>query len=146
MTIFKYSLDHLCSLQIELYNCSRLSSSCSQLAEPVELNDHVAPACFPGANDDLVNTFPPGQDCIISGEAMFSTKYTHICQYSYTKKKMIHELNIPLLICKGWGSINPEGDEWGPVLKQEYATLWSNKECDHTYHHGWVTDRYICKK
>ena len=58
----------------------------------------------------------------------------------------MNSINIQLLICKGWGSINPEGDEWGPVLKQEYATLWSNKECDHTYHHGWVTDRYICKK
>jgi len=81
-----------------------------KLAQPVELNDHVAPACFPGPEDDLTNNFPPGRDCILSG----------------------------------WGSINPEGDEWGPVLKQEYAALWSNEECDQTYGNGWVTDRMVC--
>ena len=31
-----------------------------KLAEPVELNDHVAPACFPSEEDDLASTFPPG--------------------------------------------------------------------------------------
>ena len=49
---------------------------------------------------------------------------------------------IALCFHVGWGSINPEGDEWGPVLKQEYAALWSNEECDQTYGNGWVTDRY----
>ena len=27
----------------------------------------------------------------------------------------------------GWGSINPAGDVWGPVLKQDYAELWTNE-------------------
>ena len=31
-----------------------------KLAKPVELNDHVAPACFPSEEDDLASTFPPG--------------------------------------------------------------------------------------
>ena len=31
-----------------------------KLAEPVELNDHVAPACFQSEEDDLASTFPPG--------------------------------------------------------------------------------------
>merc|ERR1712107_85965 len=29
-----------------------------------------------------------------------------------------------MCITSGWGSINPEGTEWGPTLKQEYAELW----------------------
>jgi hypothetical protein len=32
-----------------------------KLAEPVQLNDHVAPACFPSEEDDLVTSFPPGK-------------------------------------------------------------------------------------
>ena len=42
-----------------------------KLAQPVELNDHVAPACFPGPEDDLTNTFPPGRDCILSGNNVY---------------------------------------------------------------------------
>ncbi|XP_023328925.1 transmembrane protease serine 9 [Eurytemora carolleeae] len=81
-----------------------------KLAKPVELNDHVAPACFPSEKDDLASTFPPGQVCIISG----------------------------------WGSINPEGNIWGPTLKQEYAQLWTNQECGEAYQPEWVTDRMVC--
>ena len=32
-----------------------------KLARPVEINDHVAPACFPSESDDLTTTFPPNQ-------------------------------------------------------------------------------------
>jgi hypothetical protein len=32
-----------------------------KLANPVELNDHVAPVCFPREEDDLVTSFPPGK-------------------------------------------------------------------------------------
>jgi hypothetical protein len=32
-----------------------------KLAIPAELNDHVAPACFPSEDDDLVTSFPPGK-------------------------------------------------------------------------------------
>ena len=38
-----------------------------KMAQPVELNDHVAPACFPSASDDLTTTFPPEQVCIVTG-------------------------------------------------------------------------------
>ena len=31
----------------------------------------------------------------------------------------------------GWGSINPAGDVWGPVLKQDYAELWTNQVLCH---------------
>jgi len=82
-----------------------------KLAHPVELNDHVAPACFPSKSDNLETTFPPGKVCMTTG----------------------------------WGSINPQGDVWGPTLKQEYAELWSNQECEEAYGNpGWVTDRMIC--
>jgi len=82
-----------------------------KLAEPIEFNDRIAPACFPSPDADLETTFPPGQVCITSG----------------------------------WGSIDPEGTQWGPKLKQEYAELWSNEECarDDAYP-GWITDRMIC--
>jgi len=82
-----------------------------KLAKPVELNDHVAPACFPSEKDDLTTTFPPGKVCMTTG----------------------------------WGSIDPEGDVWGPTLKQEYAELWSNDGCEEAYGNpGWVTPRMIC--
>ena len=32
-----------------------------KLASPVQLTDHVAPACFPREEDDLVTSFPPGK-------------------------------------------------------------------------------------
>jgi len=38
-----------------------------KLNQPVILNDHVAPACFPGETDDLETTFPPEWTCIVSG-------------------------------------------------------------------------------
>ena len=38
-----------------------------KLASPVELNDHVAPACFPDESDNLEETFPPEMTCIVSG-------------------------------------------------------------------------------
>ena len=38
-----------------------------KLSAPVLLDDHIAPACFPGPEDDLVSTFAPGKVCIISG-------------------------------------------------------------------------------
>merc|ERR1712059_235698 len=49
-------------------------------------------------------------------------------------------------ITTGWGSTNADGpDVWGPKLKQEYAELWSNEECNEAYHdYGWVTARMIC--
>ena len=82
-----------------------------KLVNPVELNDHVAPACFPGVEDEMETTFPPGKVCITSG----------------------------------WGTINAEGTERGPVLKQEYAELWSNEECDEAYDSmGYVTERMVC--
>jgi len=82
-----------------------------KLASPVELNDHVAPACFPSETDDLETTFPPDMTCIVSG----------------------------------WGSIDPEGTVWGPTLKQDYAQLYSNTECqDLMGDPSWVTDRMIC--
>jgi len=82
-----------------------------KLANPVELNDHVAPACFPEKNANLETTFPPEQVCIVSG----------------------------------WGTINPEGTESGPVLKQDYAQLYSNHECGKVMGHpDWITDRMIC--
>ena len=40
-----------------------------KLSEPVELNDHVAPACFPSESDDLETTFPPEWTCIVSGKS-----------------------------------------------------------------------------
>ena len=48
-------------------------------------------------------------------------------------------------LVSGWGSIDPEGTVWGPVLKQDYAQLYSQEECrglmgDPT----WVTDNMIC--
>jgi len=82
-----------------------------KLAEPAKLNDHVAPACFPSKEDDLETTFPPEQDCIVTG----------------------------------WGSIDPDGEVYGPVLKQDYAQLFSNKECGQAIGHvNWITDRMIC--
>ena len=45
----------------------------------------------------------------------------------------------------GWGSINPEGDVWGPVLKQDYAELWTNQNCEDAYGvPGWITDQMLC--
>ena len=82
-----------------------------KLSKPVELNDHVAPACFPEKDVDLETTFPPEQVCIVSG----------------------------------WGSIDPDGEVWGPVLKQDYAQLFSNHECGEAIGEpSWITDRIIC--
>ena len=48
-------------------------------------------------------------------------------------------------VVTGWGSIDPEGEVWGPVLKQDYAQLYSNQECGQVMHHPhWITDRMIC--
>ena len=45
----------------------------------------------------------------------------------------------------GWGSIDPEGEVWGPTLKQDYAQLYSNEECGKAMHHpAWITERMIC--
>jgi len=50
-----------------------------------------------------------------------------------------------ICITSGWGSINPEGTEWGPTLKQEYAQLWSEDECnDVNVYEGWVNNRMQC--
>jgi len=82
-----------------------------KLKNPVEINDHVAPVCFPGKDDNLETTFPPEQDCIVTG----------------------------------WGSIDIEGEVYGPVLKQEYAQLFENHECGKAIGHvNWITDRMIC--
>jgi len=82
-----------------------------KLARPVELNDHVAPACFPEENANLETTFPPEKVCVVTG----------------------------------WGSIDPDGTMWGPVLKQDYAQLYSNEECGKTMEHpNWITARMIC--
>jgi len=32
-----------------------------KLASPVQLTDHVAPACFPRQDEDLLTSFPPGK-------------------------------------------------------------------------------------
>jgi len=82
-----------------------------KLSKPVDLNDHVAPACFPDEAANLETTFPPEKVCIVSG----------------------------------WGSIDPDGEVYGPVLKQDYAQLFSNEECGKAIGHpGWITDRMIC--
>ena len=82
-----------------------------KLSQPVELNDHVAPACFPDEDANLETTFPPEQVCIVSG----------------------------------WGSIDPDGEVYGPVLKQDYAQLFSNQECGEAIGQpDWITDRMIC--
>ena len=48
-------------------------------------------------------------------------------------------------VVTGWGSIDPEGSVWGPVLKQDYAQLYSNQECGEVMHHpNWITERMIC--
>ena len=66
----------------------------------------------------------------------------------------------------GWGSINPAGDVWGPVLKQDYAELWTNQvshvvtrnkfvtillqchdtqACEEAYGEpGWITEQMLC--
>jgi len=51
-----------------------------------------------------------------------------------------------MCITSGWGSIDPEGTEWGPTLKQDYAELWSAEECmgGGAYEQGWITDRMQC--
>jgi len=50
-----------------------------------------------------------------------------------------------MCITSGWGSIDPEGTEWGPTLKQEYAQLWSEDECNGAdVYDGWVNDRMQC--
>jgi len=50
-----------------------------------------------------------------------------------------------ICITSGWGSIDPEGTEWGPTLKQEYAQLWSEEECNSVNaYDGWVNDRMQC--
>ena len=38
-----------------------------KLASPVELNDHVAPACFPDETQNLEETFPPEMTCVVTG-------------------------------------------------------------------------------
>jgi len=82
-----------------------------KLAEKVQFNDWVAPACFPKAHDDLESTFPPGQMCITTG----------------------------------WGTMDIAGSKHSNKLKQEYAQLWSNEECDGAdAYDGWITDDMIC--
>ena len=43
-----------------------------KLAQPVEINDHVAPACFPSESDDLTTTFPPDQVKCVSKRVSIS--------------------------------------------------------------------------
>ena len=81
-----------------------------KLASPVELNDHVAPACFPSESQNLEETFPPEMTCVVTG----------------------------------WGSIDPEGAVWGPVLKQDYAQLYSMEQCGQLENPDWLTDRMLC--
>ena len=53
----------------------------------------------------------------------------------------------PEMVCvvTGWGSIDPEGSVWGPVLKQDYAQLYSNQECGEVMGQpDWITDRMLC--
>ena len=38
-----------------------------KLSAPVELNDHVSPACFPSETDNLETTFPPDWVCMVTG-------------------------------------------------------------------------------
>lgn len=48
-------------------------------------------------------------------------------------------------VVTGWGSIDPEGEVWGPVLKQDYAQLYSNQECGEVMGQpDWITDRMLC--
>ena len=48
-------------------------------------------------------------------------------------------------IVSGWGSIDPDGEVYGPVLKQDYAQLFSNQECGEAIGQpDWITDRMIC--
>ena len=36
---------------------------------------------------------------------------------------------------------------WGPVLKQDYAELWTDQNCETTYGEpGWITDQMICAR
>ena len=79
-----------------------------KLSSPVTLNDHVALACFPSETDNLTNTFPEGWSLNLKMWIFF---------FILGKDCMV----------TGWGSINPEGDVWGPVLKQDYAELWTNQ-------------------
>jgi hypothetical protein len=51
-----------------------------KLAIPVELNDHVAPACFPSEDDDLVTSFPPGKVRQISQLQQIFTRLQYASQ------------------------------------------------------------------
>ena len=65
---------------------------------------------------------------------------------------MLHRFDLgttfpPEMVCvvTGWGSIDPAGSVWGPVLKQDYAQLYGNQECGEAMGQpDWITDRMLC--
>ena len=58
----------------------------------------------------------------------------------------LEETFPPEMTCvvTGWGSIDPEGTVWGPVLKQDYAQLYSMEQCGQLENPDWLTDRMLC--
>ena len=63
-----------------------------------------------------------------------------------TESQNLEETFPPEMTCvvTGWGSIDPEGAVWGPVLKQDYAQLYSMEQCRQLESSDWVTDRMLC--
>ena len=47
-----------------------------KLSAPVQLNDHVAPACFPDKSDNLEDTFPPEMTCVVTGWGATDPEWT----------------------------------------------------------------------
>ena len=49
-----------------------------KLASLVELNDHVAPACFPSESQNLEETFPPEMTCCVVKRPVLKKDYAQL--------------------------------------------------------------------
>jgi len=120
-----------------------------KLSRPVDLNDHVAPACFPSEDASLETTFPPGQVCIVTGWGSIDPagevwgptlkqEYAQLFSNTDCGNTIGHPSWITdRMICAGFrltGSEDPErcatlgfGDSGGPlVCKHPDTGLWTH--------------------
>ena len=71
----------------------------------------------------------------------------HVAPACFPEETDILEETFPpemTCVVTGWGSVDPEGSVRGPVLKQDYAQLYSIEQCRELESPDWLTDRMLC--
>merc|ERR1711892_1255909 len=117
-----------------------------KLTDKVEFTDYISPVCLPALGDDLNTTYPPGQNCIVTGWGTVDPdgtlwgprlrqQYAELWSAEECEEAYLYYISDQML-CAGFhltGSQDEEkcqtigyGDSGGPLVCRNAEGLWSH--------------------